>query len=361
MKKNRIIGYHRKNMSRKKEIQYQSLIEIIKTHKGISPKDLLAQLNIKLKNENLATIKDRTLDSIISDIRAGKFNDKPENIVFQNGHYTIENHKLNFYLSELSEEERNTIPFLYSILSKYQYIPSVKMFYSSLEKQIEQNKEIINVNSAVISINNHQKLEEMEMQMVLVKEILNYINNHVIIEFSYQSTSEGKKTDKDNPAVVHPLQIRQYLGKFYLVAATIEEPFIIRTYLLDNIRKNNKNGYRLEPYIEEFEDPTIIKITDFGVYLKKLKLDTHFDHCIGIMRDHKSHPVEIRRWFKGWAATAVISSPLHHSQIIINPEKTYDDGKVLIQIKVYNNEELKNHFGRFGNYSWGIDEEEPEI
>lgn len=346
-------------MSRKKQIQYQCLIEIIKNHQGISPKDLLDQLNYKLQIEKLATVKDRTLDSIISDIRAGKFNKKPENIDFKNGHYIIKNHKLNFYLSELSEEQRNTIPFIYSLLSKYQYIPSVKLFYSSLDEQIKQNREIINLNSAVISINNHQKSEEMESQMVLVQEILNYIDNHVIIEFSYQSTSEGNKTNKDKPAEVHPLQIRQYLGKFYLVAATIQDPYNIQTYLLDNIQKNKKNKYRLEPYVEEVEDPNIMKITNYEDYVKKINLDTHFDHCIGIMRDHKSHPVEIRRWFKGWAATDVISSPLHPSQIIINPEKTYDDGKVLIQIKVYNNEELKNHFRRFGNYSWGIDEEEP--
>ena len=346
-------------MSRKKEIQYQSLIEIIKNNRGISPKDLLDQLNYKLQHEKLATVKERTLDSIISDIRSGKFNRKPINIIFQNGKYKIENHKLNFYLSELTEDQRNTIPFLYSILSKYQYIPSVKMFYSSLKDQIEQNKEIINVNSAVVSISNHQKLEDMDSQMILVQEILNYINNHVIIEFSYQSTSEGKKTDKDNPAVVHPLQIRQYLGKFYLVAATIQEPFLIRTYLLDNIGKNNKNRYRLEPYFEEVVDTNIMKITNHEDYVEKLKLETHFDHCIGLMRDHRSHPVEIRRWFKGWAATDVISSPLHPSQIIMNPNEPYEDGKVQIQIKVYNNEELKSHFRRFGNFSWGIDDEEP--
>ena len=129
MKKNRIIGYHTKQMSRKKQIHYQCLIEIIKNNRGISPKDLLDQLNFKLQLEKIATVKDRTLDSIISDIRSGKFNRKPENIIFQNGKYKIENHKLNFYLSELTEDQRNTIPFLYSILSKYQYIPSVKMFY----------------------------------------------------------------------------------------------------------------------------------------------------------------------------------------------------------------------------------------
>jgi hypothetical protein len=78
------------------------------------------------------------------------------------------------------------------------------------------------------------------------------------------------------------------------------------------------------------------------------------------MRDHHDHPTKIRRWFKGWAATAVIAAPLHHSQIELDTNND-NDGKVYIQIEVYNNDELKSHFALFGNYSWGDGEDEPEI
>jgi len=348
-------------MSKKKTIQYEFLLELLKKHPNVSPKELLSLLNKKLGKNEMPEVKERTLDSLIADLRKGKLNNKPVNIVFQNGGYSISNHTLNFYLNELTEEVRNTIPFLNSILSKFQYIPSVKLFYDNLKDQIEKNKDIINENSAVVTINNHQRLEDMNKQMALVNKLLKFINNHEIIEFSYQSTSEGKVKEKDKPAIVHPLQIRQYLGKFYLVAATIEEPYIIRTYLLDNFQKNIFDEYRLDKFTLDNEDDEIMEITDYDVYLKQLKLDSHFDHCIGIMRDHKANPVEIRRWFKGWAATAVLASPLHPSQIVINPEKTYNDGRVQIRIKVFDNEELKNHLARFGKYSWGIYEEEPEI
>jgi len=352
-------------MTTKKEIQYQSLIEILKNHKGISPGDLLDQLNEKLKINNLATVKERTLDSLISDIRSGKFNKKtnnpkkPENIVFKNGHYTIENHKLNFYLSELTEEVRNTIPFLYSILSKYQYIPSVKMFYSSLKNQIEQNKESINVNSAVISINNHQKLEDMERQMKLVMTILSHIDRQEMIQFNYLSTALGKrnKINTNKEVILNPLQVRQYLGKFYLIGTREDTPYEIRTYLLDNILFKD-NRYYLDGYIAN--DSEEIEIFNYKSLVRTTKLETYFTDCIGIMREKNSIAKEVRRWFKGWAATAVISSPLHDSQLVMNPDEFNEvDGRVLIQIKVYKTIELENTFAKFGNYSWYDGENEP--
>jgi len=353
-------------MSRKKEIQYQYFLEIFKASNpnGLSPTDLLTQMNLKLSTNNYPTIKERTLDYIIEDLRDGKFNHKPENIIFQNGKYTVEKHNLNFYLSELSDDQRNTMPFLYSILKKYQYIPSVNMFLSSLEEQLLRNNSI-NVQSAVISINNHQKLEYMEEQMILVKRLLKHIHHQEVIEISYQSTSEGIVLGRDDGAILNPLQIRQYLGKFYLVATSESNPLIIKTYLLDNIQKDKTGEYRLETVIdEEVEDELdseTIKTFDYDFINRKLNLETYFDDCIGIMRDHRLPAVPIRRWFKGWAATAVISSPLHHSQIHINPEKVFPDGRVLIQITVQDNVELQNHFARFGKYSWGVNEDEPNI
>ncbi len=343
----------------KKREQYRILKSILSKTKGISFDDLFELFNEKLIKVGQKSIQRRTFFYIIEDLRNGKLDKTPLNIQLKDNLYYLKNHQLNFYLNELNEEELHTIPFLYSILEKYKYLPAVNIFYKTLHAQLTAQQSSINILSAHVAIQNFQATDHMLQQMNLVNKILEFINRQQAIEFSYQSTSLGKQNEKDTGVVVYPLQIRQYLGKFYLIGTTKENPYSIRYYLLDNIL-HNKNRYFLEGHInEEDEDSDKIETFDYEKLARLTKLKHYFDHCIGIMREENSVPVEIRRWFKGWAATAVLSSPLHPTQIVIDPHKTYGDGRVLIQITVYDNVELHNVLAKFGKDSWALGDPEP--
>lgn len=305
------------------------------------------QLNDKIESEFGWPLNVRQLRKDLSHLRYVGFENKPINIRVEEMEYFLSN-DYRFRIENLTETEKATLPFLLGLLKPYTEIPAVGALVRNIVDVHHLNRSEVNTDVLVLS-QLGQSLQNIQVDVM--NRILNFIYLQQAIEFIYVKVAEGANmelaSDNHKTYSIYPLQIKESQGRFFLIAIKVgNEPRIetIQTFALDRIIKGPDPFY-------EFDDDSEPLNFDWEVYFRKSELKEYFEHCMGIIRNHKTdtQPKNVERWFNGWAASEIQAVPLHSSQQV---REVRVDGSVKIRWIVYDNDEVKGILAKYGEYCW---------
>lgn len=289
-------------------------------------------------------VKERMLREDLKLLRNGFGQKDPINIVVENGHYKIKATGSKWSYNDLAESERATLPLVFSILHPYREMPAIKKVLEDLKQEHRlANKDIKLLSAAVWNRTAELKPEFLAM----TTKLMGFIAKQQACEFNYFKVNVRSDKSKTPTFVeVFPLQIRIFESRYYLVAIRTEAPVIpesLRIFPLDGIYR-----YRIDESVnQDSGEPNHFNWHEVS---KGVELNDYFTDCIGLYRDYTKHksPSTVIRWFKDWAASQVEAVPLHHSQTIIQRK----DNTICIKLSVYDTEELRSVFLKYGEYSW---------
>jgi hypothetical protein len=277
-------------------------------------------------------------------LRNGFGKNDPINLMVENGQYKIKAIGSKWSYNDLAESERATLPLVFSILHPYREMPAIKKVLEDLKQEHRlANKDIKLLAAAVWN----RSVELQPEFLIMVTKLMGFIAKQQACEFNYFKVNVRSDKSKTPTFVeVYPLQIRVFESRYYLVAIRTEAPAVpesLRIFPLDGIYR-----YRIDESVNQ--DTAEPYHFDWHEISKTIELNDYFTHCIGLYRDYTKHksPSTVIRWFKDWAASQVEAIPLHHSQTIIQRK----DNTICIKLNVYDTEELKSVFLKYGEFSW---------
>lgn len=289
-------------------------------------------------------VKERMLREDLKLLRNGFGQKDPINIVVENGHYKIKATGSKWSYNDLAESERATLPLVFSILHPYREMPAIKKVLEDLKQEHRlANKDIKLLSAAVWN-----RTAELQPEfLAMTTKLMGFIAKQQACEFNYFKVNvRSDKSKMPTFVEVFPLQIRIFESRYYLVAIRTEAPVIpesLRIFPLDGIYR-----YRIDESVnQDSGEPNHFNWHEVS---KGVELNDYFTDCIGLYRDYTKHksPSTVIRWFKDWAASQVEAVPLHHSQTIIQRK----DNTICIKLSVYDTEELRSVFLKYGEYSW---------
>jgi hypothetical protein len=295
-------------------------------------------------SEKLSPIKTRMLREDLHFLRTEGLNNNRLSIKLIEGKYTLQNDN-DFSIHSLKDNERGTLPLLFSILKPYEQFPAVSALLTNLIQVHKLNDAEIKQLSWGIG-KSAQNLKPMQIQRII--DILGCIHKQVAIEFNYYKVTEGAVENSDENIVyrqVYPFQVRTFDDRYYLVGIQVGREIKaenIQHFPIDRIHR------RVDIALDETtEEPMHF---DWLKYLEKTDFTNHYTHCIGMYREFgkEVQPITVYRWFTGWAASQVQAVPIHPSQQIVQKS----GGDIRIQLYVYNTPDLQNVFRKFGEFSW---------
>lgn len=327
------MSYYNKRLQR-----LQGLEQFIRTAESTLFED------IKLYAVQFGEVKERMLREDLKLLRNGFGQKDPINIVVENGHYKIKATGSKWSYNDLAESERATLPLVFSILHPYREMPAIKKVLEDLKQEHRlANKDIKLLSAAVWN-----RTAELQPEfLAMTTKLMGFIAKQQACEFNYfKVNARSDKSKTPSFVEVYPLQIRVFESRYYLVAIRTEAPAIpesLRIFPLDGIYR-----YRIDESVNQ--DSGEPNHFDWHHVSKSVELNEYFNDCIGLYRDYNKHksPSTIIRWFKDWAASQVEAVPLHHSQTIIQRK----ENAICIKLNVYDTEELKSVFLKYGEFSW---------
>ncbi len=292
-------------------------------------------------------IKERMVREDIKLLKLGVHNnDIPVNVVVEKRQYKINATGDRWGYADLEEDERATLPFVFSLLEPYKGLPSVKRVLSDLidSHKLDNNK--MKKEAAKFSVKAFPENKEFAK---LISNVMGLIAKQIACEFNYFKVSDpAGSNDTPNMIEIYPLQIRVYNNRYYLIGirTTAEwDPQFLQIFAMDRIYK-----YQVDVcYDQDTEEELTF---DWIALSKAVGLDKYFEDCIGVYRNYAidKKPKNVLRWFRGWAASHVEAVPLHKSQEIVKRKGT----EILVRWRVYETFELHNILCKYGADCWEI-------
>ncbi len=331
--------------------------------------DMETWVNDQLEEQGLKPIGKRTLQSCIKSLRNGDFDHslkqstpKAKSNLFKiqvvnNKNYQWAPDSLKPEFGDLDDSERFTLPFLAGILRRYESIPAVQKILYQLpeifnitEKEMESSSAIFHSGPDLFDENNSQ-FEEKVISCVIT--ILRFIHYNQAIEFNYTPVSYYENTgEKLNLHQVAPLEIRYYENYYYLIASDLKDK-ALRTFRVDQIHR-----FKIDEMLDSNEEPVKFdkKALEKHTSVKKL-----FKESMGVFPYNPSdaNMYEIHIKFTEWAASYMKRLKYHHSQKIVEENKSEKYLIISIQLRLMHekskgedilkrNKPLSFLLGRFG-------------
>ena len=184
-----------------------------------------------------------------------------------------------------------------------------------LENKIQTN--VLN-NNILIAFEEHTEAKGMEH----FDEIFSAIREKSTIKLTYQPFGQGERM-----WIVHPYMLKEYRNRWFLIGRVNSNNY------LNNIRLDSIKG-KIRNSSEEFIQNNLFNP------------ETYFNDVIGVTIPRDQTPLEIELKVSVASANYVRTKPLHKSQII---KKEYKDGSMVINLKVFNNYELKSTLLSYGS------------
>ncbi|MFN5890976.1 MAG: WYL domain-containing protein [Bacteroidota bacterium] len=292
-------------------------------------------------------IKERMVREDIKLLKLGVHNhDIPVNLIIEKGIYNINATGERWSYADLADDERATLPFVFSLLEPYRQLPSVNRVLEDLVESHKLDNKQMKKQAAMFSV---KAFPENKAFADLISKVMGLIAKQTACEFNYFKVSDPAGANY-NPAIVevYPLQIRVYNSRYYLIGirTTAEwEPKNLQIFAMDRIYK-----YQVDVC---YDQDTGEELTfDWNALSKAVGLDKYFEDCIGVYRNFAvdKKPKNVLRWFRGWAASHVEAVPLHKSQEIVKRKGT----EILVRWRVYETFELYNILCKYGADCWEI-------
>jgi hypothetical protein len=314
---------------------------------------LLEMLNGRLDPQHQVT--DRTVDSDIRHIR-GEL--KAEGMLIQSsgGRYHVVPQPSGVVLAE---NEKRMIPLVQKLIEPFSIVPGIERFQKLLHDEFDVRSRDMSVVKNAVAFTSPLVHMNPRVQS-LAMDLLNFMLQGEAVAFHYrQVPAEGKE---DRMILAYPLQIREAMGRFYLVSAPVfPKPGHKewRVHALDEIR-----DLRVHPaanYVAE--DQKAITGFDYRTKVVGMNLEHIFHHSVGIWaEDVATQPQRVLRYFAGWSITHIKACPIHpsqtfirtHAQVTLEHLAAGEGPQDVAQVSflVHDTPELRFRFGAYREFSW---------
>lgn len=237
-------------------------------------------------------------------------------------------HKGYFYSEEgysinelnLVNEDVEAIRFAAAILNQFRHVPLLSQYESAVDKIIQR----VNLNSS-IEEEKHKSLIQFETSTVsqgneFLGPLLDAAKSKTACTLFYQSFKENEVKQY----TIHPLLLKEYLNRWYLVAFVPERDKTL-TFGLERM-------ISIEPTRTKFAIP------------KGFSPENFFKYSMGIS-ESTGKPEKIELQFSAVAAKLIETQPLHASQ---QKTKELKDGAIF-QFELHPCQELYNFILSYGN------------
>ena len=318
---------------------YKLTIEKILYHHNdyMLKSELLYKFNNYLESISFEKKSMKTLDRCLEEMKGEGY----EFLLDLEGHKRLL--KLIFTPNKLvlNQEEINAFPLIFGAMETEQNIPTIKKIKELILKEYGfKEKDLIDPKFFVKTepeINNHNKI------IILAGKLIYLAKKGHAVKYWY-TNKEGIEDSK----YVAPLQIRMYDSRYYLIGLDVDSETGMAAEILKNYCLDTFLNYEVqEAYYESKDGLGELKVITFNhdELYKKSELQTKLRHSIGIWYDPQNNLKVFRIKFYDWAKGIVLNKKLHHSQKVIENKNNY----VIIQIAVWDNNEIDYILGRFGN------------
>ena len=317
-------------------------------------KELLSMLNEKLSPNK--KVKFRMLGYYIVDIKKSQ-SLKGKEVKLIGGKYVINEREgvVNF-----EKQEKLMLPIIESILTQYSAIPGINRLVQMVRKELQISKSDEPYLKNAFVFTSPQISIQGELQNAVLK-LLHYMYSGKACEFNYSKVDGGQLDTKLH--VVYPIQIRESLGRLYLVG--------IATHLIGDLKNgqikplifaiDRIHRLRIEEYVpDDTEANTMSANFNYAEIMRELGIEPLFQHSIGVFLG--SETTLIRRYFTGWALSHVVACPLHRSQTKPVYEENVDVAHLgdkgrgmlvgLVTMNIYNSQELAFRLASYRDFSW---------
>jgi hypothetical protein len=276
---------------------------------------------------------DRAKESLVEngyDIVSRKFNGK--------NYFVLETSPENLHLSE---DEKLTFPLLLGLLDTEKTMSSVNWLKTALMDDFDYSEKDLNV--LPYFVHAQPALHQQDQMLLLAGQIIDFAKRGQAIKFLYD-----KKGDV-NMRQVAPLQVRYYDNRYYLLGSAIDEKTYQPTNLLQTYTMDKFVEKAVYPAVNEsdeiLEEDTSI-FFDYTALYKATKLEDLLKHSLGVWYNWKENQLKTYRLkFTDWAMGIMENKKIHPSQVVKEKNNDY----LIIELTVWNNDEIDYFLGRFGD------------
>ncbi len=338
----------------KRNVRHYHLLEWIKEGR-YDREELLKKLNELPSTKK--KYSERTLNSDLATLKSeqdaiGKC------IKIENRKYILRERNETINLG-FDTNETLMLPIIENILSRYQAVPGIEKIIKTIRKSTNASvNDNLFFDNAFTYTSPHYLLKDKDTKAILT--LLSFIKNGIVCEFNYSRVNQTR--EEINLHIVCPLQIRESLGRFYLVAVkydslkeTNPNKLIVSNYAIDQI-----HNMRIDPAYDQSltsqPEPYNFNYSDL---VTKVNLKDRFTGSIGICTNYPEHIRPIKFYFADWALSHVIACPLHSSQKIIEYNNYVFVEKLnkkvvvgLIELTIYETFELEFRLASYREYCW---------
>ena len=246
-------------------------------------------------SEKLSPIKTRMLREDLHFLRTEGLNNNRLSIKLIDGKYVLQNDN-DFSIHSLKDNERGTLPLLFSILKPYEQFPAVSALLTNLIQVHKLNDAEVKQLSWGIG-KSAQSLKAVQIQRII--DILGCIHKQVAVEFNYYKVTEGAVENSDENIVyrqVYPFQVRTFDDRYYLVGIQVGREIKaenIQHFPIDRIHR------RVDIALDESTDEPLS--FNWMKFLQQTDFANQYKHCIGMYREFgkEAQPIVVYRWFTG--------------------------------------------------------------
>lgn len=305
------ITHERRHIGDRLEI----LDELLNSNKRRNYKTLLEDLNVKLENIGEIPVSERTLKYDIAYLINKK--DAPIHRPTKSDPHIYYSKKFSLKTLPVDDDDIALLKKAIAVLKKATDIKLTKEVDAIVARL--QNKIYTNIedSNTMIAFEEHTEAKGKEY----FDEIFSAIQEKSPIRFSYKPFNKDERE-----WLVHPYMLKEYRNRWFLIGR-VGDNSVLSNIRLDSIRGKIKNSS--ESFIEnDLFDP-----------------ETYFNNVIGVTIPKEQEPLDILVKVDGSSADYIRTKPIHKSQII---KKEYKDGSIQIELRLFNNYELKSTLMSYG-------------
>lgn len=261
-------------------------------------------------------ISKRTIQYDIQMMRSDKLGYEAPIVVTDRKFYTYEDPDFGILQGPLSEADLGQLGEAVAVLKQFQGFGHLQELGGLVQKLEDKVKTSAEGKRMAILLESNERLKGLDY----LEELFQAIRKEKVVRLTYQSF----RAKTPSLVLVNPILLREFNNRWFLIG-TKEENDRIQSFALDRIHGVTYPQLPFRP-------------------LPNFDPEAYYKHVVGVtVNNRRVIPIRVR--LNARHAPYVITKPLHASQEI---EEQFDDGSVIICIRVIPNFELERLLLGFG-------------
>ncbi len=260
----------------------------------------------------------RTVQYDIQMMRSDKLGYNAPIIVVDKKYYTYEDPKYSITNLPISSADMQQMSEAVELLKQFKGFEHFKNLHEVIQKLEDHVYTTSGKQAAIIHFEKNDRLTGIHLLDPLYKAI----QDKKVLFIEYKSF----KAESANVITFHPWFLKEFKNRWFLFGAKGQTDPILNLALDRMIQMTTAESLKYRPSVIS-------------------SIDEYFKDVIGVSVSLNVRPDVVQFWVDGANAPYIETKPLHHSQEVL---EKYEDGSVLLSIKVQLNVELEREILGFG-------------